>query len=243
MSITVYFFGGVLLLVAIIWRVRTKKWTLYQQASVLIVTAHPDDETMFFGPVICSLLDAGVDVHIQCLSIGDACGQGSIRKQEFYASCQVLGVDNSRCYLYNDPKDLPDSMTAAWNEQLIQNVVSETIQRLNITAVLTFDEYGISGHANHISVYRAVRDLQLTSVSRYKLSTVNLLRKYCSIFDVVLSCFLNENVLLTPITYIAIPFKAMFKHRSQLMWFRYLYLMFSRYMFLNNIDEIVSKYE
>ena len=37
---------------------------------VLIVTAHPDDECMFFGPTICHLIDRKIPVKVICLSTG-----------------------------------------------------------------------------------------------------------------------------------------------------------------------------
>ncbi len=37
---------------------------------VLLVTAHPDDECMFFSPTILGLLDSGAKVHLMCLSKG-----------------------------------------------------------------------------------------------------------------------------------------------------------------------------
>ena len=36
-----------------------------------MVVAHPDDETMFFGPTVCNLVRSGADVHVLCLSTGD----------------------------------------------------------------------------------------------------------------------------------------------------------------------------
>lgn len=37
---------------------------------VLIVTAHPDDECMFFGPTIFKLTKAGCSIYLLCLSNG-----------------------------------------------------------------------------------------------------------------------------------------------------------------------------
>lgn len=41
-----------------------------QQDRVLVVVAHPDDETMFFSPLLLSLTLFGVPVHVLCLSNG-----------------------------------------------------------------------------------------------------------------------------------------------------------------------------
>ena len=36
----------------------------------LIVTAHPDDECMFFAPTLLSLLEKNVETHLLCLTTG-----------------------------------------------------------------------------------------------------------------------------------------------------------------------------
>jgi N-acetylglucosaminylphosphatidylinositol deacetylase len=46
---------------------RVKK---FEAAGVLLVIAHPDDETMFFAPSLVSLHELGVSVRILCLSNG-----------------------------------------------------------------------------------------------------------------------------------------------------------------------------
>lgn len=38
--------------------------------TALIVTAHPDDEAMFFGPTIQRLQREGTRIHVLCLSTG-----------------------------------------------------------------------------------------------------------------------------------------------------------------------------
>lgn len=44
---------------------------LFRQLKVLLVIAHPDDECMFFTPVILSLLKRGCDIHVLCLTTGE----------------------------------------------------------------------------------------------------------------------------------------------------------------------------
>lgn len=54
--------------------------------KVLIITAHPDDECMFFSPTIQSLLNSGHFVHVLCLSNG-----------KWYINCIIsLKVDWTR---------------------------------------------------------------------------------------------------------------------------------------------------
>lgn len=84
----------------------------------LILTAHPDDECMFFSPTILSLVKQNVHVKALCLSSGmlsclyrgvnmrltymhsfllaspgNATGLGDIRSQELTSSYRVLGVN------------------------------------------------------------------------------------------------------------------------------------------------------
>jgi N-acetylglucosaminylphosphatidylinositol deacetylase len=60
---------------------------------VLLVIAHPDDETMFFGPTVVQLCrQKETDVHLLCLSNGDYRNRGRVRKRELYKACEVMGV-------------------------------------------------------------------------------------------------------------------------------------------------------
>src|SRR5688500_2778006 len=62
--------------------------------NTLVIIAHPDDECMFFGPTIVSLMNRrrGRDkVYLLCLSTGDYYGKeyGPKRKQELYHAIQI----------------------------------------------------------------------------------------------------------------------------------------------------------
>lgn len=46
----------------------------------LIVTAHPDDECMFFAPTIIRLVELNASVHLLCLSEGKATAYYCLRK-------------------------------------------------------------------------------------------------------------------------------------------------------------------
>ena len=64
---------------------------------VLIVTSHPDDETMFFGPTILSLCRGksnfeSKNLFLLCMSTGDHKNIGSKRKFELYNACKILGI-------------------------------------------------------------------------------------------------------------------------------------------------------
>lgn len=227
---------GVLIILAYIWS-RESNSPLVIEKVVLLITAHPDDECMFFGPSVTAMVQAGVTVHILCLSTGNYYGIGDKRRDEFYRSCKRMGVDRSNCHVVDDPL-LPDGPTQAWDIDYVIKTFEKYLLHRNISAILTFDDYGVSGHHNHVSVFQAVQKYTNPNFVKYKLSSVNIFRKYASFLDVFITVLSGEKMILTPVGYILKPYVAMFEHKSQLMWFRYLYLLNSRYMFMNTIEQM-----
>uniref|UniRef100_A0A3P9L3P0 N-acetylglucosaminylphosphatidylinositol deacetylase n=1 Tax=Oryzias latipes TaxID=8090 RepID=A0A3P9L3P0_ORYLA len=124
--------------------------------TALIVTAHPDDECMFFAPTIIRLRELNVSVHLLCLSEGNYYNQGPERHRELVSSCAVLGIPNSRITIIDDEK-LPDDPKAEWSTALISSVVAKHLRAHTFNLVLTFDGSGVSGHANHVAIYKAIR--------------------------------------------------------------------------------------
>ena len=64
---------------------------------ILIITSHPDDETMFFGPTILSLCRGksnfqSKNLFLLCMSTGDHKSIGTKRKLELYEACKILGI-------------------------------------------------------------------------------------------------------------------------------------------------------
>jgi N-acetylglucosaminylphosphatidylinositol deacetylase len=86
---------------------------------ILLLTAHPDDETFFFGPTLTSLIPPFAapasassrnnasdtialtfpQIYSLCLSVGNADGLGDIRRRELEASLDVLGVTEDRRWI------------------------------------------------------------------------------------------------------------------------------------------------
>ena len=77
----------------------------YAQAKrLLLVTAHPDDEAMFFAPTILSLSPRrDINLFHVCLSNGNADGLGSIRRSELSHSLDILGVSRQNRWLFDHP--------------------------------------------------------------------------------------------------------------------------------------------
>ncbi|EAL60920.1 phosphatidylinositol glycan, class L [Dictyostelium discoideum AX4] len=80
-------------------------------------------------------------------------------------------------------------------------------------------------------------------IKAYKLETVNIIRKYIGIADIPLTKLLSydENSTQTFISTQLFPpssYSPMTKHKSQFVWFRYLFVFLSRYSFINTLIEI-----
>jgi hypothetical protein len=72
-------------------------------SRILLLTAHPDDESLFFAPTILALVNQDTELHLMCLSDGDADGIGHLRSKEIEDSWDVLGVDSRRRILIDSP--------------------------------------------------------------------------------------------------------------------------------------------
>nr|XP_047930197.1 N-acetylglucosaminyl-phosphatidylinositol de-N-acetylase isoform X2 [Anser cygnoides] len=171
---------------------------------------------------------------------GNYYNQGEIRKKELEQSCSLLGIPASNVIVV-DHRDLPDNPSVEWDTQLLAAFVLKHIEDNNINLVVSFDAGGVSGHANHISLYTALRYLhseqKLPEGCRVLvLESVNLFRKYLSVLDVPLSCLLPSDALfILTEEETEQARRAMRCHRSQLLWFRRVYMLFSRYMVINSL--------
>jgi len=69
----------------------------------LIITAHPDDEIMFFAPTIIGLRKQGFKVKILCLSTGNYDKKGEIREVEIKNCVKLLGVTEENVTVLDHP--------------------------------------------------------------------------------------------------------------------------------------------
>jgi LmbE family N-acetylglucosaminyl deacetylase len=125
--------------------------------KLLLVTAHPDDECFAFGGALALAADAGVETHVICFTDGQAAsnrGQahspaelGAMRRAEFAASCEVLGVHHHELWDYQDGQlEFADFSAAAGR-------LVAKIRDLKPHVVLTFGSDGaVNTHADHTLV-------------------------------------------------------------------------------------------
>ena len=91
----------------------------------------------------------------------------------------------------------------------------------------------------HIIYDISVMENRLPSATKvFALRSVNVLRKYSSLLDVPMSFILASVVYTASVKDWCILHKAMAAHGSQNVWFRKLYMLFSRYILINTFDQI-----
>ncbi|XP_069136011.1 N-acetylglucosaminyl-phosphatidylinositol de-N-acetylase-like [Argopecten irradians] len=210
--------------------------------KILLITAHPDDECMFMSPVVLALVREGHLVSVLCLTTGNYYGLGERRKEELFQSCELLGVGRQQVKIENNCL-YPDNPSVTWDEEAVSERMRSTIYSIQPNAVITFDSSGVSGHGNHKAVYSALMSMCSKGIlpqnSRvFCLNSVNILRKYVSFLDLPLSYVISRNIYISSPLAVLKSWRAMFAHRSQLTWFRILYLIFSRYMLINTLTEV-----
>ncbi|ENN71836.1 hypothetical protein HUJ04_001002 [Dendroctonus ponderosae] len=210
---------------------------------ILFVTAHPDDEVMFFGPTILHYTQKkNCMVFLMCLSSGKNYGMEKVRTSELYESCKLLGIQQENVFVHSN-SDLPDAMDVRWPLEIISKHIIYLVEAFNITNVITFDRNGVSGHQNHCSIYYALANLIIDNelpkaCGVFVLESVNRLRKYWLLLDIPISFIMSRFRYMEGLSQRSLLHKAMCQHKSQMMWFRKLYMIFSRYMLINTLQQL-----
>lgn len=236
----------------------------------ILVTAHPDDECMFFLPSIRSVQKSS-KLWLLCLTTGNCDGLGEVRKYELLAVTERLQLDK---LLVVDDDNLPDHMTRGWNIEYASMAISRKLQDLatemakfdNIQFI-TFDSHGISGHLNHIDTYQAVKSFcDARNYPLWCLTTQrNLVVKYCPCSSwFMLGSLWTQYVLAffklvdppptsrtsrcgsTITHYLLNPslnWECMALHQSQFVWYRRLFVICSCYTYFNRLKRSESEKE
>lgn len=193
-----------------------------QLNNCLLLIAHPDDESMFFTPFLYHNKP-----FVLCLSDGNFYKQGKQRKLEMENLCTFRKL-KSKILNYQDNED--------WDFLKISQDLLNVMIEFNINEIVTFDKHGISGHKNHISCHKAVSYLHnLAEICNedqnylqvYFLKSKNLIQKYgidLSTPEIFFSTSLFDISGITNMLF----------HKSQLTYYRILYIVFSNYMIYND---------
>ncbi len=124
-------------------------------ATLMIILAHPDDETFSMGGTLAKAAAEGKRVHLVTATRGELGISGKsvketavIREAELRRACAQLGVQQLTFLDYVDGAlaNIPDSEGADRLLTLMRQSPPEV--------VVTFGPDGISGHPDHLAVYR-----------------------------------------------------------------------------------------
>ncbi|XP_006622406.1 N-acetylglucosaminyl-phosphatidylinositol de-N-acetylase [Apis dorsata] len=208
-------------------------------ARILLVTAHPDDEVMFFGPLVYWVTKSKAsEIYLLCLSNGG----DKRRKEELWECTKILGIPEDNVTIIMST-ELPDDQNVQWPTEIVAEFILQYVESYKINAVITFDKHGISRHKNHISLYFAIAALCIEKkvpyyCKLYVLESVNIFRKYVQLLDLPISLLTASYWYLITYNQKKIIKKGMIAHKSQYVWFRKLYMIFSRYTFINTFQEM-----
>ncbi len=143
-----------------------------QKGGLLVVLAHPDDESMGTGGLILRHTRAGVATHLICATYGEAGWMGKppgakkenlpeIRAKELEEAASALALNRVELW------DYPDGGVSQSDSQEITQRIWEEISKLRPRAVVGWGPDGGYGHPDHSSTARRCRWPRATTPCLY----------------------------------------------------------------------------
>lgn len=140
-----------------------------QKGGLLLVLAHPDDESMGTGGLILRHTRNGIPTHLICATYGEAGWTGKppgakpedlaeIRAKELEAAATALALSGVELW------DYPDGAVQREDQQEITQRIWEHITKLRPRVVVGWGPDGGYGHPDHIAV-GACTDAAIASMS------------------------------------------------------------------------------
>lgn len=130
-------------------------------AGLLLVLAHPDDETFLAGGTIAKYASAGSHIGLVCATRGqrgataDLCSIADlprVREAELREAARILGIRDIEFLPYED-----QNLWSAPLDEIRRQIVT-AIRRQRPEIVITFDPNGANQHTDHISISRFAGD-------------------------------------------------------------------------------------
>lgn len=139
---------------------------------MLLIFAHPDDETFGCAGTIAATAEAGVPVILICATRGEAGDSsvpgldepevlGAVREEELRAAMAAVGVHDVRLLDYRDSgmpgaaaNADPRALANAPFDLLVARLVVH-IRALRPATIITFGPDGIYGHPDHLTIHRS----------------------------------------------------------------------------------------
>ncbi|MGH3428086.1 MAG: PIG-L family deacetylase, partial [Mycobacteriales bacterium] len=150
------------------------------ERSLLLVHAHPDDETIFTGATAAHYAAQGTRVTLVCCTLGEqgeiyvdeltqlAADQadqlGGYRLSELKTACRELGLDDVRLLggagryrdsgMPNTPSNAHPRAFGYGNFSAAVGELAAVIRQVRPVVVLTYAENGTTGHPDHVQAHR-----------------------------------------------------------------------------------------
>lgn len=122
--------------------------------TLLVVLAHPDDESFSIGGTLAKSVTKGDYVHLVVATRGEAGIPGKdagetaiIREDELRRACAELGIQELSFLGFEDGR-----LAATYRDLALSRILS-IMRRFKPDVVVTFGPDGISGHPDHLTVH------------------------------------------------------------------------------------------
>jgi LmbE family N-acetylglucosaminyl deacetylase len=130
---------------------------------LLLVFAHPDDESVFAAGTVAKCVAAGGHVALCTATPGergrvgappvcDPADLGRVRQQELVEACRELGIGTLRLLGYQD------RALAVAPAETIRRQLVEVIRAMRPQVVITFEPNGSNLHPDHVAISRFASD-------------------------------------------------------------------------------------
>ena len=139
-------------------------------ASILVVSAHPDDETLFAGGTLAMYAQRGNDVYILESTRGEGgeVGEpplttkenlGAFREQEVRKAANALGAREIFFLPFIDPCMEINGIARRISEplEIFAEAIGEYVKKIKPDVVITHGSDGEYGHPQHIYTHKATR--------------------------------------------------------------------------------------
>jgi N-acetylglucosamine malate deacetylase 2 len=124
--------------------------------NVVVVVAHPDDESFGLGAVLAAFVHTGARAAVLCLTRGEASTvhgvEGDLhrlRARELATAAATLGVATSTLLGYPD-----GALSGVCRSRLVGDV-GDAVRDTGTDGLLVFDPSGVTGHPDHAAATAA----------------------------------------------------------------------------------------
>ncbi|MBN2501607.1 MAG: PIG-L family deacetylase [Anaerolineales bacterium] len=144
----------------------------YKDKTMLVVLAHPDDESFGMGGTLAYYADKGVNIHYLCGTRGESgtldadCldgfdSVGERRESELMCAADVLGLSSVSFLGFRDSgmlgspdNDHPNALVAQPVDKVAERI-THFIRRIKPDIIVTHDPVGGYHHPDHIAIHKA----------------------------------------------------------------------------------------